>query len=207
VARLGVFGGSFDPIHMGHLIMAEAARETLNLDLVLFVPAAVQPLKQGQLAIKAMHRAAMIELAIEGNPNFALSSVEIDRPGPSYTVDTLRLLRQSYPLVTIWFILGADALDSFPRWRDPQGIVAQARLAVVRRPDVALNLSALSGPLPDIEGAIDWVDAPLIDISATGLRRRAAEGRSLRYRVPEPVREYIEANRLYNRNDLSTGGV
>jgi nicotinate-nucleotide adenylyltransferase len=139
----------------------------------------------------------MVELAGEGNPAFALSRVEIDRPGPSYTVDTLRLLRENYPLAALWFILGADALLSLHRWRDPQGIVDQAQLAVVRRPGVTVDISALSASLPPVQDAIDWVDAPLIDISATDLRRRAARGFSLRYRVPESVRAYIEANGLY----------
>ena len=187
--------------------MAEAARETLNLDLVLFVPAAIQPLKRRQSATPPKHRTAMIEQAIEGNPSFALSSAEIDRPGPSYTVDTLRLLRQSYPKTALWFILGADALDSFARWRDPQGILDQARLAVVRRPGVSLDLSALNESLPQIGDVLDWVDAPFIDISATDIRRRAAVGVSLRYRVPEPVREYIEAHSLYRRDGLPTDGA
>ena len=196
-----MFGGSFDPVHMGHLIMAEAARETLNLDLVLFVPAAVQPLKQGLAVTSPEHRAAMIERAIENNPAFALSCLEVDRPGPSYTVDTLRLIRQSYLQADLWFILGADALLSFPRWLDPQGILAEARLAVIRRPGVLLDLSSISDRLPHIEDAVDWVEAPLIGISATDIRRRAASGLSLRYRVPEPVREYISANRLYSPDD------
>ena len=197
LSRVGVLGGSFDPIHLGHLIMAEAAREVLSLDLLLFVPTAVQPLKQEHAAAAPEHRVAMVELAIEGNPYFSLSRVDVDRPGPSYTVDMLRLLRQEYPQAAFWFILGADALHSLTRWRDPEGVLAQARLAVVRRPGVAVDMAALSQALPRLQGSVDWVDAPLIDISATDLRRRASEGLSLRYRVPDPVREYIEANKLY----------
>ncbi|MEO6458639.1 MAG: nicotinate-nucleotide adenylyltransferase [Chloroflexia bacterium] len=195
--RLGVVGGSFDPIHIGHLIMASAAREALNLDLLLFVPTAIQPLKQDRPASAPEHRVAMVELAIEENPYFSLSRVDVDRPGPSYTVDTLSLLRQEYPQAAFWFILGADALHSFPRWRDPEGILAQARLAIVRRPGVAVDVTALSQSLPQLQDAIDWVDAPLIDISSTDLRRRAAEGLSLKYRVSDPVHEYIDANKLY----------
>ncbi len=196
--RLGVLGGSFDPIHIGHLIMAEAVREVLDLDLLLFVPTAIQPLKQEHLASTPQHRVAMVELAINGNPYFSLSRVDVDRPGPSYTVDTLRLLRQEYPQAAFWFILGADALHSFPRWRDLEGILAQARLAVVRRPGPTVDVTALSQTLPQLQAAVDWVDAPLIDISSTDLRRRAADGLSLRYRVPDPVLDYIEANQLYS---------
>src|SRR5687768_9638845 len=161
-ARLGVMGGSFDPIHLGHLIMAEAAREALNLNLVLFVPTAVQPLKQDCPATAPQHRAAMIELAIEGNSCFRLSRVDLDRPGPSYTVDTLRLLHEEYAHASFWFVLGADALQSLPRWRDPQGILALTRLAVVRRPDAALDLADLIRVFPRLDEAVDWVDAPLI---------------------------------------------
>lgn len=195
--RLGVLGGSFDPIHIGHLIIGEAVREVLDLDLLLFVPTAIQPLKQERPASAPEHRVAMVELAINGNPKFSLSRVDVDRPGPSYTVDTLRLLRQEYPQAAFWFILGADALHSFPRWRDHKGILAQARLAVVRRPSVAIDMAALNQTLPQLQAAVDWVDAPLIDISSTDIRRRAADGLSLRYRVPDPVFDYIDANKLY----------
>ena len=198
--RLGVMGGSFDPVHVAHLIVAEAVREALHLDLVLFVPARVQPLKRGQPAAPAEHRVAMVELAIAGNPAFALSRVEVDRAGPSYSVDTLRRLRREWgdaKNTSMWFIVGTDALAQLPRWRDPAGVLAQARLAVVRRPGAAVDLEPLAAELPQLEAALDWVDGPLIDISATDLRRRVAEGRSIRYRVPEAVREYIEANGLY----------
>ncbi len=198
--RIGVLGGSFDPIHMAHLIMAESAREALSLDKVLFIPVREQPLKQGRQVTPTEHRTAMVELAIEGNPYFALSRVDVDRPGPSYTVDTLRQLRQELgdaEKVAIWFIIGVDSLMTLPRWRDPAGILAQARLAVVRRPGITPDLTHLESLMPRLPAHIDWVDAPLIDISATDLRRRIAEGRSIRYCVPEAVAEYIEREKLY----------
>ena len=193
-------GGSFDPIHVAHLIVAETVREALQLDLVLFVPARVQPLKRGQPVTPARHRVAMVELAIAGNPAFALSRVEVDRAGPSYTVDTLRRLRRQWggpERASLWFIAGTDALTQLPRWRDPAGVLAQARLAVVRRPGAVVDLEPLAAELPQLRAALDWIDGPLVDISATDLRRRVAEGCSIRYRVPEAVREYIEANGLY----------
>jgi nicotinate-nucleotide adenylyltransferase len=198
--RVGVLGGSFDPIHLAHLIMAESAREVLSLDTVLFVPVREQPLKQGRQVSPVEHRIAMVELAIEGNSHFALSRVDVDRPGPSYTVDTLRQLSQQFgevEKVAIWFIIGADSLVTLPRWRDPAGILAQARLAVVRRPGVTPDLTHLESLMPRLPAHIDWVDAPLIDISATDLRRRVAEGRSIRYRVPGAVVEYIAQEGLY----------
>jgi nicotinate-nucleotide adenylyltransferase len=197
--RIGIMGGSFDPIHIAHLIMAESVREALSLDLVLFLPAASQPLKRDKHVSPAQHRVAMVELAIVGNPYFALSRVDVDRPGPSYTVDTVAALRQEWggPGVEMWFIVGADSLTTFPRWRDPSGILAHVRLAVVRRPGVAPDMPSLSAALPQLKERLDWVDAPLMDISGTDIRRRVAAGLSISYRVPDPVRDYIEAHRLY----------
>jgi nicotinate-nucleotide adenylyltransferase len=142
----------------------------------------------------------MVKLAIAGNPYFALSRVDVDRPGPSYTVHTLRHLREELEQpdkAELWFIIGVDALTTLPRWRDVEGIFSQARLAIVSRPGVVVDMAALQEQLPQLQASIDWVDAPLIDISATDLRRRVAENLSLRYRVPDAVREYIEANGLY----------
>lgn len=202
--RLGILGGSFDPVHLAHLIVAEIVREALSLDLVLFVPVGEQPLKRGRLVTPAEHRVAMVQLAIAGNPHFALSRVDVDRPGPSYTADTLRLLRREWggaDKIALWFIVGSDSLATFPTWRDPEGILAQARLAVVRRPGSAVTAPDVQTQFPPLQNALDWVDAPLIDISATDLRRRVAEGCSVRYLVPEAVREYIKANGLYKASN------
>lgn len=196
--RLGILGGSFDPIHIAHLLVAETVREALNLDLVLFLPVGRQPLKPGKPQASVEHRVAMVARAIEGNPHFALSRLDADRPGPSYTVDTLRQIReeQEEP-VDMWFIVGADSLLTFPRWRDPAGILGLARLAVVRRPGYVPDISPFLLQLPKLGTSTDWVDAPLMEISATDIRRRVSEGRSIRYRVKEGVREYILTNHLY----------
>ncbi len=200
IYRLGVMGGSFDPLHLGHLIMAETALEVLRLDKVLFVPAGRQPLKLGRSVTPAEHRVAMVELAIRDNPGFALSRVDVDRQEPSYTAETIKLLRAEWgqpDTLAMWLIMGADSLVTFPRWRDPGAILSLCRLAVVRRPGSSVDMTLLRAELPGIESALDWVEGPLIGISATDLRRRVSEGRSIRYRVPEAVRQYIEANRLY----------
>jgi nicotinate-nucleotide adenylyltransferase len=199
VSRLGVLGGSFDPVHIAHLLMAETVREALSLDLVLFVPTGVQPLKQGRPVTPAEHRVKMLELALRDNPCFEISRVDVDRDGPSYTVDTVRQLREEWggDALQMWFIVGADSLASFPRWRDPDGILSQTRLAIVRRPDVSVDMAALEQWLPGIAASVDWVDAPLVEISATDIRQRVAAGHSIRYRVPKAVREYIEAHDLY----------
>lgn len=193
-------GGSFDPIHVAHLIVAEAVREALSLDLVLFVPAGKQPLKRERAVSAAADRVAMVRLAIQDNPQFAISTVDVDRPGPSYTADTLEQLRAEWGTperIAMWFIAGIDSLATFHQWHDPARILAQARLAVVNRPGATLNLSQLEAALPGLASSIDLVDAPLMAISSTDLRRRVAEGRSIRYRVPEAVRAYIEARGLY----------
>ncbi|MDQ3930495.1 MAG: nicotinate-nucleotide adenylyltransferase [Chloroflexota bacterium] len=199
VRRLGILGGSFDPIHVAHLISAEAVREALSLDLVLFAPVRQQPLKRSRVQTAPEHRVAMVQLAIAGNPYFALSRVDVDRQGPSYTVRTLELLQQEWsaPELRLWFIIGSDSLFTFPSWHDPAGILAQARLAVVRRPGTQLDRTSLYNAVQGLESSIDWVDAPLIDVSATDLRRRVAEGLSIRYRLPEAVGEYIETHGLY----------
>jgi nicotinate-nucleotide adenylyltransferase len=198
VSRLGVLGGSFDPVHIAHLLMAETVREALSLDLVLFVPAGVQPLKQARPVTPAEHRVKMLELALRGNHHFGISHVDVDREGPSYTVDTLRQLREKWGgALDMWFILGADSLASFPMWRDPQGILSQARLAVVRRPGVSVDMAALEAQIPALGASVDLIDAPLVEVSATDVRRRVATGQSIRYRVIEAVREYIEAHDLY----------
>ncbi len=198
--RVGVMGGSFDPVHVAHLIVAESVREALSLDMVLFVPVGEQPLKQGQPVTASERRVAMVELAVEGNPHFRVSRVDVDRPGPSYTVETLKLLREEWAersRTELWFIIGADSLLTLLRWHDPMGILAQTRLAVVRRPGSLPDLGELEAQVPKLKERVDWVDAPLMEISATDVRRRVAEGRSIRYRVPEAVREYIEKEGLY----------
>jgi len=198
--RVGVLGGTFDPLHLGHLIIAEEARAALGLDVVLFVPARRSPLKDTAPIATDDQRAAMIERAIGGAPAFRLSRVDLDRPGPSYTVETLALVQaEAGPAAALWFILGADALADLPAWRDPAAILDAARLAVFDRPGHIADLAALAAQIPGIRGRIDAIPAPLIGISATDLRRRAAAGRPIRYQVPASVEAYISAHRLYRR--------
>ncbi len=190
-------GGSFDPIHVGHLIMAETAREGLGLDRVLFLPVGAQPLKVGQTVTPAEERVEMLRLAIEGNPGFGLSLVDVDRSGLSYTADSLAQLRLELGDAEMWFIIGSDSLLTFPRWREPQRVLAQTRLAVVRRPTFTADIAGLEAQVPGLGAAIDWVAGPLLEISATDIRQRVRDGRSIRYRVTEEVRKYIEENGLY----------
>jgi nicotinate-nucleotide adenylyltransferase len=197
--RLGVIGGTFDPPHYGHLALAHNAYVQLQLDCVLFVPAGQPPHKPRRPLTPAHHRVAMVEAAIADNPAFALSRVDLGRPGPHYTVEMLALLHQGYPSAELYFLMGGDSLTELPTWRDPAGIVRQAVLAVMQRPGYTPDVAALGQAVPGIRGRLIWLDVPCLDIAASDLRRRAHEGLPLRYLVPPPVEVYIHAHCLYER--------
>lgn len=198
--RLGVYGGTFDPPHLGHLILAETAADSLNLAQVLFVPAADPPHKRmGEIRAPADHRVCMVEQAIAANPRFALSRVDIDRPGPHYTVDMLRLLRAENPTAELVLLIGADSLRDLPRWSRPLDLISLAMLGVMRRPGVDPDLSELERHVPGISWRVQWVDAPLIDIASTDLARRIGLGYSVRYQLPEAVEHYINTHGLYGK--------
>lgn len=183
--RLGVFGGTFDPVHVGHLAIARAALEAVPLDRILFVPARRSPLKDRGPIADAADRLAMLESAIADEPRFAVSRMELDRDGPSYTVETLERLGGADEL---FLILGSDALADFPRWKDATKVAALATLLVADRPG-----APVSAPV----GSVRIFDAPRLDISSFELRARVARGRSLRYLVPEAAWRHIEARGLY----------
>jgi len=189
---IGIFGGTFDPIHNAHLLMAECAYEDLGLDFVYFVPAAIPPHKRdGRTVATAAHRLAMVRLAIEGNSHFTVLTWELDRGHVSYTVDTLEFLAGRHPDRNMFLLLGADSVRDFPSWHRPDRITELARIAVIGRPGVELSADVMTGV------SYRRVSSPLIDISSSDLRRRASEGKSLRYRTPEAVVDYIERNGLY----------
>jgi nicotinate-nucleotide adenylyltransferase len=188
VSLVGLFGGSFDPIHHGHLITAAVVGETLGLDQLRFVPANEQPFKAGTHQASAVHRAAMLQLAVAGRDGFAVERAELERPGPSYTVETLRMLTAREPGTRFVVLLGADAAAQFDRWREPDEIRRLAQVAVFARPGAPAATGRAPGPV---------VEVPGIGISATDVRRRVAEGRSVRYWVPDAVADYIAMHRLY----------
>jgi nicotinate-nucleotide adenylyltransferase len=195
-SAIGVFGGTFDPIHLAHLAVAEGARDALDLERVLFVPAGVPPHKPGQAITGAAHRLAMIELAIADNAAFAVSRVELDRPGPSYTVDTLAALAAVHADLTL--ILSAEAFAGLPDWRDPVRVLGMARLAVAPRDGYAeLGPAFLEERFPGVSTRVVFLDGPRIRLSASELRDRAAAGRSVRYLVPDAVAAYIGDHGLY----------
>ncbi len=197
--RLGVLGGTFDPIHLAHLVLAEEARRCLLLERVVFVPAGDPWRKAGQPIAPGEHRLAMVRLAVADNPAFEVSTLELEGSGPSYTADTLEQVRRERgPGTELYFIVGEDALEDLPHWKDPGRIIAQAYLAVAPRGSwQSSDVAALERAAPGISQKLVTFDMPRMDISATDLRARAAAGDSLRYLVPAPVEEYIRRHRLY----------
>jgi nicotinate-nucleotide adenylyltransferase len=195
-APIGILGGTFDPIHYGHLAIAEEVRVALRLDRVLIIPAGEQPLKIGKRMAPPEHRLAMARLACADNPLFEVSSIEVDRPGPSYTHVTLQLLHDQ-GLDNLYLILGADALADLPRWHETPRILTLARIVVVSRPGASVDLSVLSQIFPALPERLILIEGPRLDISSTDLRQRVAQGRPIRYQTPDAVVAYIEAHGLY----------
>ncbi len=197
----GILGGTFDPIHHGHLTIAEEAREALGLERVLLMPAAEPPHKPGRPIADARHRLAMVQLAIRDNPAFVASRLEVERGGSSYTLDTLVALRNE-GVVDPWFILSSEALAGFPTWREPERILDLCRLAVVPRGGHAvLDGGWIHDHFPGGESRVRFLSGPLLPISGSVVRRRAAAGRSVRYLVPDAVARYIAEHRLYANLD------
>lgn len=194
---VGLLGGTFDPVHHGHLAIAEEARETLGLERVVFVPSAAPPHKPGRPVTAAADRLAMVRLAVAGNPAFEVSDVEVARGGASYTVETLWILREA-GIADPWFILSAEALAGFPAWREPERILELCRLAVVPRAGFeTLDAGWVDARYPGRAGRVTFLPGPLLPISGSVVRRRAAVGRSVRYLVPDAVAAYIADHRLY----------
>ncbi len=192
--RLGVFGGTFDPVHIGHLVLAEQAREQLKLDRVLWVPAGDPWRKVDAPMTAPARRFEMVRLAIAGHDAFEVISAELDRPGPTYTVDTLNELLSKHPADELVFLLGLDALFDLPNWHQPAEVIKLALLGVALRGE---DRPELEGLLQGLGERVLWVEMPRLDISGTDLRRRVAAGRTLRYLVPPAVEAYIREHGLY----------
>jgi nicotinate-nucleotide adenylyltransferase len=185
---VGLLGGSFDPVHHGHLIVGRVAAEVLGLDCLRFLPAREQPFKRGRHGAPAEQRAAMLELAVAGSPGFALERAELERPEPSYTVDTLRALHAREPGIRLTILLGADAASELETWHQADQIPSLASVVVFARAGV---------PVPPSRLIARSIEVPAIEISATEIRRRVRERRPIRYWVPDPVAEYVTRHRLY----------
>lgn len=205
--RIGVLGGTFDPIHYGHLVAADEVRDRLGMEAVLFVPTGIPPHKREVGVSAAEHRVAMVQLAIAGNHAFALSRADVDRAGPSYTADTLAILQSELgPAAKLHFIMGLDSLMEVHTWHEPACLVKLAHLVVVTRPHQTVpDLCSLDGVLPGARQKVVIMPIPQLDISASDLRQRVANGRTIKYQVPEAVERYIYENGLYQRDALQAG--
>lgn len=199
--KIGIFGGTFDPVHQGHLILAELARDQEGLDEVWFMPAARPPQKEGQHVTRFENRAEMLELAVAGHAAFRVEAIEAERDGPSFTADTLELLRARHPAHEFHLLLGGDSLADLHRWHDPLRILAQVGLVVMHRPGVPpLTAEEVASRLPGLPPGglrLTFVEAPQIDIASRDLRRRLETGRSVRYLLPRAVEVYARDRKLY----------
>ena len=197
--NIGVLGGTFDPLHNGHLIVAGEVKARLNLAVVIFVPVGQPWLKADWPVTPAEHRLQMLRLALADKPDFKISTVEIERAGPSYTVDTMAELREKAGSDDeLFFILGQDNLAQIPQWQEPSRLMEMCYLVAVNRPGAPRpKLKSLEKSLPGISPRVMLLDRPEIDISASDIRERVARGLSVRHLVPEPVNRYIKENGLY----------
>jgi nicotinate-nucleotide adenylyltransferase len=198
---IGVIGGTFDPVHLGHLVAAEEVRVKLRLSSVIFLPAGQPWLKPEREITPAEHRLAMLKLAIGSNPDFRLSTLELDRPGPSYTVDSLPQIAAECPAGTnILFIIGLDKLAELPRWKEPQRLLELCWVVAVARPGYTdFDLKKLERAIPGASRRIRLLDIPLMGISSSDIRERVGWGLPIRYLVPPGVAEYIEEHGLYRK--------
>lgn len=201
--KIGIYGGSFDPIHMGHLILAEHVRDTLGLSKVIFVPARVPPHAMSKTLAPDEHRLAMLTAATYDNPRFVCSDLELRRKGPSYTIDTIRELRRQYPNDELLFIVGADSVRELPNWKAPEEIGGECPIVIGVRPGFDEGIfEELKGRLSAefIQSLKDhFVETPSIGISSTDIRRRLSERKSIRHLVPAGVFDYIRTNDLYRK--------
>lgn len=196
--RFGVFGGTFDPPHIGHLILAAEVCQQLNLDRLLWVLTPVSPFKRADDLTPLDQRLSMLQLAIADNPKFELSRIEIASPAPYYTVNTMQKLADCYPSASLTLVIGGDSLRDLPRWYRPTDLVAACHeIGVMRRPGETIDLSALEQQVPGTQAKVRFVDAPLLEISSSDIRRRIRKNLSFRYYLSPSVYEYILKNNLY----------
>ena len=195
--RIGVLGGTFDPVHNGHLHIARELREALGLERVLWVPAGRPPHKTGQIVSSDRDRLAMLELALADSPLDEINTIDIDRAGPSYTADTLEHLREEVSPATLVFLMGEDSLRDLPTWHDPERILRAAELAVAGRPGIDVNLDALTQAIPALNGRVHLALTAEVPVSSSDIRQRVRENRCIQGLVPPRVESYIREHGLY----------
>jgi nicotinate-nucleotide adenylyltransferase len=190
--RVGLFGGTFDPPHLGHLAIAEWAREHLRLDRVIFMPAGTPPHKRRRDLSSAAARVAMSRLAVRGNRSFTVSTLEVNRRGPSFTVDTLLTLKSRYPGARLYLLIGEDSLNDFRTWHRPREIMRHSTLAVALRPGARRRSRSIA--------RVQWLENPGLAISSSGIRARVRAGQSVRYLLNDSVARYVARHRLYRES-------
>jgi nicotinate-nucleotide adenylyltransferase len=205
MVRLGIFGGTFDPPHIGHLILAAETRAQLELDRLLWVLTPEPPHKRHQHITPLQTRLELLHAALHDDPGFEISTVDMDRPGPHFACDTVRILADLHPQANLTDVMGGDSLHDLPRWRQPGELLARlASLGVMRRPGDAVDLNALERQLPGVSAKVRFIEAPLLTIAASDIRQRIAEGRPYRYYLPAAVYELIQNKQLYQNRIPST---
>jgi len=204
--RIGIFGGTFDPPHLGHLILAEEAYDQLDLDRVLWVLTPDPPHKQDQAISTLDDRLVMVQAAIADNPMFGLSRVEMDRPGPHYALDTVRIFGDQMPEAELVYLIGGDSLHDLPTWHLPHRLIeACSALGVMRRPGDQIDLSVLESKIPGLSQKVKWIDAPLLEISSSQIRQRILDGRPFRYFLHFAVYQVIIRLQLYQSIGVDQG--
>jgi nicotinate-nucleotide adenylyltransferase len=198
--RIGIFGGTFDPVHIGHLVIVAELKHALAIDHVLVIPAGDPPHKPDQPLTAALHRVRMLQLALENRTGYAIDRIDLERAGPSYTADTLTELNARYPVSQLVFLMGEDSLRDFHSWRDPERILELAEIGVGCRPGVAVDLAAVYERLPSAQGRVSLVDVPQIDVASSDLRRRVASGEPIAFQVLPAVESYIYEYGLYGKS-------
>lgn len=197
--RIGVLGGTFDPVHNGHLHVANALREALDLERILWVPAGQPPHKTGQIVSSDRDRLAMLDLALSGSAADQINTIDIERSGPSYTADTLEILAECLAPARLFFLMGEDSLRDLPTWHDPERLLRAAELAVAARPGVDADLASIARQIPSVQSRIHLVPTKEIAISSSEIRRRVGEHQSIHELVPPPVEAYIRDYGLYTQ--------
>ena len=196
--RIGIFGGTFDPPHLGHLILASEAHVQLELARLLWVLTPVPPHKMNRPISSLEDRLAMVRLALNDEPSFELSNIEIERPGPHYTLDTIRVFSKLYPNEDLILLLGGDSLRDLPTWHRPADLVAAChQIGVMRRPGDSIDMAELEAKIPGLKTKVKFVEAPLLEIASSEIRRRAARGLPFRYYLLPAVYQYIQEHNLY----------
>ena len=200
--RMGVFGGTFDPPHVGHLILAMEAHDQLGLEKVLWVIAPDPPHKVGKKIAALKTRIKLVEAAINQDPAFELSFIDINRPGPHYVLDTMRIVNKEYPNNEHVFLMGGDSLQNLVKWYKPQEFVAACdRIGVMRRPGEVIDVKTIGDALPELEQKLEFIDAPLLEISSNQIRHLIRSGKPFRYYLPESVYNIIKQMDLYNEEE------